>query len=151
MYHHLLLRHRDAVAQFIQFLTLHSREMSLDPRLYHSLGPGPGLGSQSCASTSGMSSVTGITTPSAYSTTASSAALRSTASSPSLRARQGVAVSARGDGIASPSPAGNVRVVVRVRNFLPRGGLLREDERSSPHAPRLMANGVQNSRAMPRV
>ncbi|PLN74703.1 kinesin family protein [Aspergillus taichungensis] len=94
--------------------------MSLDPRLYHSLGPGPALGSQSCASTSGMSSVTGITTPSAYSTTASSAALRSTASSPSLRARQGVAVSARGDGISSPSPAGNVRVVVRVRNFLPR-------------------------------
>ncbi|KAL2849055.1 P-loop containing nucleoside triphosphate hydrolase protein [Aspergillus pseudodeflectus] len=95
--------------------------MALDPRFYHHIGHGVGSGSQSSASLSGASSVTGITTPSIGSLTASSATLRSTASSPSLRAREGVPVSAsRADGIASPSPGGNVRVVVRVRKFLPR-------------------------------
>ncbi|KAL2851457.1 P-loop containing nucleoside triphosphate hydrolase protein [Aspergillus pseudoustus] len=95
--------------------------MALDPRFYHHIGPGMGSGSQSSASLSGASSVTGITTPSIGSLTASSATLRSTASSPSLRAREGVVVSAsRSDGISSPSPGGNVRVVVRVRKFLPR-------------------------------
>ncbi|KKK15604.1 kinesin family protein [Aspergillus rambellii] len=101
--------------------------MSLDPRFYH-LGHGLGPGSQSSSSSSGASAITGITSPSIRSTTASSAALRSTASSPSLRSREGISVTAsRLDGIASPSPGGNVRVVVRVRTFLPR-----ELERNAP-------------------
>ncbi|KAL3485843.1 P-loop containing nucleoside triphosphate hydrolase protein [Aspergillus germanicus] len=121
MYHYLVRRQRVIVAELEQFLLDHSEEMALDPRFYHHIGHGVGSGSQSSASLSGASSVTGITTPSIGSLTASSATLRSTASSPSLRAREGVPVSAsRADGMASPSPGGNVRVVVRVRKFLPR-------------------------------
>ncbi|PLB44334.1 kinesin family protein [Aspergillus steynii IBT 23096] len=94
--------------------------MALDPRFYNHLGHGTGPSSQSSI-TSAASAVTGITSPSLRSTNASSAALRSTASSPSLRAKESVIRSpSRMDGVASPSPGGNVRVVVRVRNFLPR-------------------------------
>ncbi|CAL5870804.1 uncharacterized protein PFLUO_LOCUS5044 [Penicillium psychrofluorescens] len=95
--------------------------MALDPRFYHHVGQptGPGSISSSSSSSSGSSAITGITVPSVASTTASAATLRSTASSPSLRARESVSVG-RQDGIASPTPAGNVRVVVRVRTFLPR-------------------------------
>lgn len=46
---------------------------------------------------------------------------QSTASSPSLRSRESVIVSTQGIRPASPSPGGNVKVVVRVRGFLPRG------------------------------
>ncbi|RAL14603.1 kinesin-3 family protein uncB [Aspergillus homomorphus CBS 101889] len=95
--------------------------MSLDPRFYHHLGYGAGPSSPSSATSSAMSAITGITSPSVHSMTASAAMLRSTASSPSLRARESVPVAARrADGLSSPSPAGNVRVVVRVRTFLPR-------------------------------
>ncbi|KAH8427240.1 kinesin family protein [Aspergillus melleus] len=94
--------------------------MALDPRFYNHLGHGTGPSSQSSITSAG-SAITGITSPSIRSTNASSAALRSTASSPSLRAKQGVVMSpSRMEGVASPSPGGNVRVVVRVRNFLPR-------------------------------
>ncbi|KAI9043454.1 kinesin-3 family protein uncB [Aspergillus affinis] len=94
--------------------------MALDPRFYNHLGHGTGPSSQSSITSAG-SAITGITSPSIRSTNASSAALRSTASSPSLRAKQGVVMSpSRIEGVASPSPGGNVRVVVRVRNFLPR-------------------------------
>lgn len=48
----------------------------------------------------------------------------STASSPSLRSRESVIVSTQGIRPASPSPGGNVKVVVRVRGFLPRGETL---------------------------
>ncbi|KAL4867529.1 hypothetical protein BDV12DRAFT_186588 [Aspergillus spectabilis] len=121
MYHHLIRRHREIIAQLEQLLREHSEDMALDPRFYHHLGPGIGSGSQSSASLSGFSSATGITSPSIRSTAASSATLRSTASSPSLRARESIAVSAsRLDGVSSPSPGGNVRVVVRVRKFLQR-------------------------------
>ncbi|PYH89766.1 kinesin-like protein [Aspergillus ellipticus CBS 707.79] len=97
--------------------------MSLDPRFYHHIGHGAGPGSQSSASSSGSSAVTGITSPSALSMTASAAPMRSTASSPSLRARESVAIAThRVEGVSSPSAGGggNVRVVVRVRKFLPR-------------------------------
>jgi hypothetical protein len=61
------------------------------------------------------------------STSASAATMRSTASSPSLRARESVSIPVNcQDGIASPSPGGNVRVVVRVRKFLQRGMCCRE-------------------------
>ncbi|KAJ6037076.1 hypothetical protein N7540_001355 [Penicillium herquei] len=94
--------------------------MALDPRFYHHIGHG-GPGSISSATSSESSALTGITSPSIISTSASAATLRSTASSPSLRAREGVAVTpGYQDGMASPSPGGNVRVVVRVRKFLPR-------------------------------
>lgn len=121
MYHYLLNRQRDLVTQFEQLLRLSCEDMALDPRFYNHLGHGTGPSSQSSI-TSAASAVTGITSPSFRSTNASSAALRSTASSPSLRAKEHVVMSpSRVDGVASPSPGGNVRVVVRVRNFLPRG------------------------------
>ncbi|PYI14055.1 kinesin-domain-containing protein [Aspergillus violaceofuscus CBS 115571] len=95
--------------------------MALDPRVYHHLGYGNGLSSPASVTSSAMSAITGITSPSSHAMTASAAMLRSTASSPSLRARESVLVAARRvDGLSSPSPGGNVRVVVRVRTFLPR-------------------------------
>ncbi|KAL4816923.1 P-loop containing nucleoside triphosphate hydrolase protein [Aspergillus spinulosporus] len=126
MYHHFIRRQREIVAQLEQTLSDHSDEMALDPRFYHHLGPGIGSGSQSSASLSGLSSATGITSPSIQSSAASSAGLRSTASSPSLRSRQGV-VARPSDGVPGLGPGGNVRVVVRVRKFLPR-----ELERKAP-------------------
>ncbi|BCS19340.1 kinesin-3 family protein uncB [Aspergillus puulaauensis] len=120
MYHHLVRRQRDIVAQIVQLLSDNSEEMALDPRFYHHIAPGIASGSQSSASLSGFSSATGITSPSIHSSAASSAALRSTASSPSLRSREGVAVQRGSDGVSSPAPGGNVHVVVRVRKFLQR-------------------------------
>ncbi|KAJ5227148.1 uncharacterized protein N7469_007154 [Penicillium citrinum] len=94
--------------------------MALDPRFFNHIDQA-GPASISSASSSELSALTGITSPSILSTSASAATLRSTASSPSLRAREGIpAHLARQDGVASPSPGGNVRVVVRVRKFLPR-------------------------------
>ncbi|KAL4891260.1 P-loop containing nucleoside triphosphate hydrolase protein [Aspergillus ambiguus] len=120
MYHHLVLRQRELVTQSAQLLRDRNQAMALDPHFYQPLSHGPGPGSSSVSS-SGASVITGITSPSVRSTTASAAALRSTASTPSLRARESVAMTpSRLDGVASPSPGGNVRVVVRVRNFLPR-------------------------------
>lgn len=122
MYNHLLDRRRDAVTVCVQLLRDYSRDMALDPRFYQHIGQSTGPGSISSATSSESSAVTSITTPSAISTFASAATLRSTASSPSLRARESISVPAgRQDGIASPAPGGNVRVVVRVRKFLPRG------------------------------
>ncbi|KAL2011423.1 hypothetical protein VTN00DRAFT_4141 [Thermoascus crustaceus] len=99
------------------------REMTLDSRFFsrssHGLGPGPGS-LCSTSSMSGASAVSGNTVPTTFSM-ASSAALRSSASSPSLRARESVVVPAgRQDGVGSPNPGGNVKVVVRVRKFLAR-------------------------------
>ncbi|KAJ5939347.1 hypothetical protein N7466_002481 [Penicillium verhagenii] len=94
--------------------------MALDPRFYHHIGLA-GPGSISSATSSDSSALTGITSPSVISTSASAATLRSTASSPSLRAREGVSLAGRQDAMSSPTPGGgNVRVVVRVRKFLPR-------------------------------
>lgn len=114
MYHQLLYRQRESLSQIIHLLRHPSPEMALDPRFY----AGTGLDSQSSAS-SGVSAATGITSPSAASTTASAANLQSSASSPSLRARESIAVPVTQD--VGSSPGGNVRVVVRVRKFLPRG------------------------------
>ncbi|KAJ5653876.1 hypothetical protein N7490_000879 [Penicillium lividum] len=94
--------------------------MALDPRFYHHIGQS-GPGSISSGTSSESSALTGITSPSVISTSASAATLRSTASSPSLRAREGVSMIGRQDAMSSPTPGGgNVRVVVRVRKFLPR-------------------------------
>lgn len=121
MYHQLLSRQRDSLSQVIQLLRNPSPEMALDPRFYN-MGP-DGPSSQSSAASSGASAATGITSPSAASTSASAATLRSSASSPSLRARESIVVPvARQDGsLGGASGGGNVRVVVRVRKFLPRG------------------------------
>lgn len=122
MYNLLLDRRREVVTNCDQLLRDRSRDMALDPRFYQLIGQSSGPGSISSATSSESSAMTGITTPSIVSTSASAATLRSTASSPSLRAREGVSVTpGRQDGLASPSPGGNVRVVVRVRKFLPRG------------------------------
>lgn len=121
MYHNLTQRRRDLFAQCAELLNERCRDMALDPRFYHRIGYASGPGSHSSASTSGLSGLTGITTP----TTASGSVLTSSASSPSLRARESVSVPVGYlDGAASPSPGGNVRVVVRVRKFLPRGTAL---------------------------
>lgn len=122
MYSHLVERRCDAVKTWMHLLRKHSGEMALDPRFYRHLGHGHGPGSISSATSSESSAFTGITSPSMLSTSASAAVMRSTASSPSLRARESVSVPINHqDGVASPSPGGNVRVVVRVRKFLPRG------------------------------
>jgi hypothetical protein len=121
MYNRLIHRHRDLVTHIVHLLEEHSQVMALDPRFYHHLGHGTGPGSH-ISSSCGASAITGITSPSAMSTSASAATLRSTASVPSLRARESVAIPARhSDGVSSPTPGGNVKVVVRVRKFLPRG------------------------------
>ena len=123
MYPQLRSRQHQILTQFVQYLSDHSAEMALDSRFFaidHGNGHGNGPTSNSSVSSSGVSNTTGITSPSTLSTSASAANLRSTASSPSLRARESVAVPVvRQD---ASSPGGNVRVVVRVRNFLPRGG-----------------------------
>ncbi|KAJ5122152.1 uncharacterized protein N7443_002254 [Penicillium atrosanguineum] len=94
--------------------------MALDSRFFRHIGQDIGPGSISSMTSSDSSAITGITSPSVVSTSASAASFISTASSPSLRARESVSVLLRQDGAASPSPGGNVRVVVRVRKFLPR-------------------------------
>jgi len=124
MYNHLLHRRREAVNACVQLLRDHSREMALDSRFFRHIGQsiGPGsISSATCSESSSMTGMTGITSPSVVSTSASAATFVSTASSPSLRARESVSVPVRHDEPASPSPGGNVRVVVRVRKFLPRG------------------------------
>ncbi|KAL2000518.1 hypothetical protein VTN02DRAFT_2958 [Thermoascus thermophilus] len=99
--------------------------MALDPRCFsrssHGIEPGPGSKcSSSTSSISGASTVSGNTVPTTFSM-ASAAASGSSASSPSLRARGRVMVPGeRQDGVGSPTPGGNVKVVVRVRKFLAR-------------------------------
>ncbi|KAJ6102729.1 hypothetical protein N7486_005156 [Penicillium sp. IBT 16267x] len=120
MYHYFVERRREAVNDCVQLLREYSRDMALDPRFYHHIGQ-TGPGSISSATSSDSSALTGITSPSVISTSASAATLRSTASSPSLRAREGVSMIGRQDVMSSPTAGGgNVRVVVRVRKFLPR-------------------------------
>lgn len=125
MYHHLVCRQRDLISLLVQLLRENNnREMALDSRFFSrsSHGIEPGLGSKcSTSSISGASAVSGNTVPTTFSM-ASSAALSSSASSPSLRARGSVVVPVgRQDGVGSPTPGGNVKVVVRVRKFLARG------------------------------
>lgn len=131
MYHKHISRYRDITTEIVHILKNHSREMALDPRFYASLGGPPGPNSAtnvnpraspvptSASYQSGTPSIT--SNPASYST-ASAAALRSNASSPSLRAREGVMVPANGTTTPTSSGGGgNVKVVVRVRGFLPRG------------------------------
>ncbi|KAJ5802836.1 uncharacterized protein N7503_005286 [Penicillium pulvis] len=119
MYPYLVERRREAVNDCVQLLREYSRDMALDPRFYHHIGQA-GPGSISSATSSDSSALTGITSPSVISTSASAATLRSTASSPSLRAREGVSLIGRQDVMSPTAGGGNVRVVVRVRKFLPR-------------------------------
>ncbi|OJD14654.1 hypothetical protein AJ78_05007 [Emergomyces pasteurianus Ep9510] len=119
--------------------------MVLDPRFYNSIGGPTSLSQQlgsgaSMVSTNGEGMIASHASPappsplSVYSgaatnigpsggllSMASSGVLRSTASSPSLRARESVVVPASRAGTpVSGLAGGNVRVVVRVRGFLPR-------------------------------
>lgn len=131
MYNHLLERRREAVNSCVQLLRENSRDMALDSRFFRHIGQSSRPGSISSATSSESSAFTGITSPSVVSTSTSVATLKSTASSPSLRARESVAIPVgRQDGVASPTPGGNVRVVVRVRKFLQRGEYTRAAERT---------------------
>ncbi|OAX82074.1 hypothetical protein ACJ72_03574 [Emergomyces africanus] len=121
--------------------------MALDPRFYSSIGGPPPSSSQQLGSGASMvstygdgmtishaspapsvplsvysSAATNIGPSGAFLSMASSAVLRSTASSPSLRGRESVVVpeSRAGTPVCGVG-GGNVRVVVRVRGFLPRG------------------------------
>ncbi|KAH8705363.1 kinesin-like protein [Talaromyces proteolyticus] len=117
MYINHISRQRDLIAQFVQLLRGKSREMALDVRLYNHLGPITHSSAASVSSASGFTSSTAATSVSM----ASAPAMQSTASSPSLRSRESVIVSTGvPSGIQSPGGGGNVKVVVRVRGFLPR-------------------------------
>ncbi|CRG84421.1 Kinesin-like protein unc-104 [Talaromyces islandicus] len=92
--------------------------MALDARLYNHLSPVSYSSAASVSSMSALSSSTAATSASM----ASTMPMQSTASSPSLRSRESVIVPASGPlTLQSPgSGGGNVKVVVRVRAFLPR-------------------------------
>ncbi|KAN0079228.1 P-loop containing nucleoside triphosphate hydrolase protein [Elaphomyces granulatus] len=115
MYHIHLHRQREIIARFVQLLRENSREMALDPRFYSHLGESFVTSSHSSESSTCSTLLTRSTAATSVSSTAS------TASSPSLRSRESVIVPVgRQDGVSSPTPGGNVKVVVRVRGFLPR-------------------------------
>lgn len=134
MFHSHLRRYRDTISEIAYLLAHHGRTMALDPRFYTNIPPGAGPYS---ATSSIISSQ--IAPPSPYSSvvgangfapsTASSANLRGIASSPASRPRERAreSVSAPMSRVGTPvngaqgGGAGNVRVVVRVRGFLPRG------------------------------
>lgn len=137
MFHSHIKRYQDTISEIVYLLNNPNRTMALDPRFYSNI---PGGGGPYSATSSTISSQ--LAPPSPYSSvagtngfvpsTASSANLRGVASSPALRAtergRESVPVSAPMSRTGTPSGhggggggAGNVRVVVRVRGFLPRG------------------------------
>ncbi|KAJ9298459.1 hypothetical protein DTO271G3_3426 [Paecilomyces variotii] len=94
--------------------------MDIDTRFF-SPSHGYGPGSHSSVSSAGSTVLSGHTGTTSITSSASAMTFRSSASSPSLRSRESVVVPAGGrDGVSSPVPGGNVRVVVRVRKFLPR-------------------------------
>ncbi|KAJ9216023.1 hypothetical protein DTO166G4_2267 [Paecilomyces variotii] len=94
--------------------------MDIDTRFF-SPSHGYGPGSHSSVSSTGSTVLSGHTGATSITSSASAATFRSSASSPSLRSRESVVVPAGcRDGVSSPVPGGNVRVVVRVRKFLPR-------------------------------
>jgi hypothetical protein len=123
MYNYNVHRQRQILAYCVQLLRDNSREMALDSRFYHQINHSTGAVSHSSTTSSSATfAVSGSTTASSVSSMPSSVPMVSSASSPSLRSREGVIVPiARQDGAASPTPGGNVKVVVRVRKFLPRG------------------------------
>ncbi|GAD99944.1 kinesin family protein [Paecilomyces variotii No. 5] len=86
--------------------------MELDSRFY-SPSHGYGPGSHSSISSAGSTVLSGQTGVTSISSGASAATFRSSASSPSLRSRESVVVpTGRQDGVSSPCPGGNVRVVL---------------------------------------
>lgn len=124
MYHQLLQRQRELVAECQRLLRENSDKMDIDTRFF-SPSHGYGSGSHSSVSSTGSTVLSGHTGATSVTSSASAATFRSSASSPSLRSRESVVVPAGcRDGVSSPVPGGNVRVVVRVRKFLPRGTFL---------------------------
>ena len=107
----------------MQLLSENRRKMVSDPRFYHQMNNSTGSVSRSSVTSSAATStISRSTVASSISSMSSTLPIQSSASSPSLRSREGVVVPiAREDGAASPTPGGNVKVVVRVRKFLPRG------------------------------
>lgn len=126
MFHNHLSRLHDILSEFAHILKSDSRNMALDPRFYSNIGgQSDHFASQGRVCTPPVESPAqyyypGATPSMASFTSASSAALRSTASTPSFRSRESVMAPA--PKVDAPmSSGGNVKVVVRVRAFLPRG------------------------------
>ena len=140
MYQHLLRRHQDIICQIVDILKNDSGTMALDPRFYSSIEQSPSSPTSTYMSGGGGSHQhyqhqqqqyqhPGFSSPSAAKSSAvvgspSAAGLPSSASSPSLRSRESVVVPMERENGAASAGGGNVRVVVRVRGFLPRGMLL---------------------------
>lgn len=137
MYHYYIIRQRDTFAFAVQLLRGSNREittmMTPEARLYHTdnrLSEYQQFAHSSTSSISGVSGISGSTAATSMSMMSSAMMMmqqqqqQSTASSPSLRSRESVIVSNQGIRPASPSPGGNVKVVVRVRGYLPRGEIL---------------------------
>ncbi|KAF3896184.1 hypothetical protein GY631_2210 [Trichophyton interdigitale] len=125
MFHNHLSRLHDILSEFAHILKSDSRNMALDPRFYSNIGgQSDHFASQGRVCTPPVESPAqyyypGATPSMASFTSASSAALRSTASTPSFRSRESVMAPA--PKVDAPiSSGGNVKVVVRVRAFLPR-------------------------------
>lgn len=121
MFLNYLLRQRDLITHVEQLLWDYGRQMALDMRFYDHIGHS-GLHS-SASSVSSISSFTTSTTGASDGYAPSSiASMKSSASTPSLRSREGVIVpTSRPETPVNSTPGGNVKVVVRVRKFLPRG------------------------------
>ncbi|RAO69689.1 uncharacterized protein BHQ10_005701 [Talaromyces amestolkiae] len=133
MYHYYIIRQRDTLALAVQLLKGSNREittmMTHEARLYNTdsrLSEYQQFAHSSTNSISGVSEISGSTAATSMSMMSSAMMMmqqqqqKSTASSPSLRSRESVIVSTQGIRPASPSPGGNVKVVVRVRGYLPR-------------------------------
>ncbi|KAK2754498.1 Kinesin [Arachnomyces sp. PD_36] len=96
--------------------------MALDPRFYHNIEHST---SPTSSYMSGAGGYPGFSSPKSSSVVnngfgSPSAAAPSSASSPSLRSRESVVVPMERDNGAPSAGGGNVKVVVRVRGFLPR-------------------------------
>ncbi|WEW61025.1 hypothetical protein PRK78_006514 [Emydomyces testavorans] len=94
--------------------------MSLDPRFYNSIGHLPPRPSLSHSSSNHPTEYGNFAPSMASFTSASVAGVRSTASSPSLRAKERIIAPATTRPGTPINGGGNVKVVVRVRGFLPR-------------------------------
>lgn len=147
MYHYYITRQRDTLAFCMQLLNETSRNMmAAETRLY-SQSSGcyfdDRLGHSSTSSISGSSAMSGSTAATSLSMMSATKPMTSTASSPSLRSRESVIVSSH-NALIPPglSPGGNVKVVVRVRGFLPRGEIWCAPDDSS-RVPVLTSNGFR--------
>ncbi|EER25069.1 kinesin, putative [Coccidioides posadasii C735 delta SOWgp] len=121
MFYNYLCRHRDIALQ-LDWMLKNTKNMSLDPRFYNSIAHLPPRPSLSHSSSNYPPEYGSFTPSMASFTSASVAGVRSTASSPSLRSKERIIAPATRPGtpMNGGGGGGNVKVVVRVRGFLPR-------------------------------